>query len=286
MQYFRMDGRSLCTMTEEEFRRWSPYYGEILSAQLDLWKTAIAIRQTISSRPTIQPLTQPSNPQPAMQPQRHPQAIHQLQQQVPISVPPSFKIEDSLLDISGLVSIMNAATPSPAPSVVDELSCINELGQLSDYGSDVGYRSDEDTMSDDNSDSDRKLDLNRLTVGPAARCPTTSLHPNNNNNNTNNHTGCPTSSHSHIHLWQFLKELLVQPHLYGSCIRWMDRSKGVFKIEDSVRVARLWGKRKNRPAMNYDKLSRSIRQYYKKGIMRKTERSQRLVYQFCHPYFL
>ncbi|XP_076236779.1 DNA-binding protein Ets98B [Calliopsis andreniformis] len=91
---------------------------------------------------------------------------------------------------------------------------------------------------------------------------------------------------SHIHLWQFLKELLQSPGIHGSCIRWLDRGKGVFKIEDSVRVARLWGKRKNRPAMNYDKLSRSIRQYYKKGIMKKTERSQRLVYQFCHPYCL
>lgn len=93
-------------------------------------------------------------------------------------------------------------------------------------------------------------------------------------------------SGSHIHLWQFLKELLASPQTHGSCIRWLDRSKGVFKIEDSVRVARLWGKRKNRPAMNYDKLSRSIRQYYKKGIMKKTERSQRLVYQFCTPYSL
>lgn len=91
---------------------------------------------------------------------------------------------------------------------------------------------------------------------------------------------------SHIHLWQFLKELLASPQLHGTAIRWLDRSKGVFKIEDSVRVARLWGRRKNRPAMNYDKLSRSIRQYYKKGIMQKTERSQRLVYQFCHPYCL
>lgn len=100
----------------------------------------------------------------------------------------------------------------------------------------------------------------------------------------------PSSSRStggsHIHLWQFLKELLASPQTHGSCIRWLDRSKGIFKIEDSVRVARLWGKRKNRPAMNYDKLSRSIRQYYKKGIMKKTERSQRLVYQFCHPYNL
>uniref|UniRef100_A0A182Q448 ETS domain-containing protein n=1 Tax=Anopheles farauti TaxID=69004 RepID=A0A182Q448_9DIPT len=91
---------------------------------------------------------------------------------------------------------------------------------------------------------------------------------------------------SHIHLWQFLKELLACPDQYQNAIRWIDRSKGVFKIEDSVRVARLWGRRKNRPAMNYDKLSRSIRQYYKKGIMQKTERSQRLVYQFCSPYAL
>ena len=96
----------------------------------------------------------------------------------------------------------------------------------------------------------------------------------------------PGRSGSHIHLWQFLKELLTQPQLYGSAIRWIDRQKGIFKIEDSVRVAKLWGKRKNRPAMNYDKLSRSVRQYYKKGIMKKTERSQRLVYQFCHPYSL
>lgn len=58
---------------------------------------------------------------------------------------------------------------------------------------------------------------------------------------------------------------------------------GIFKIEDSAQVARLWGLRKNRPAMNYDKLSRSIRQYYKKGIIRKPDISQRLVYQFVHP---
>ncbi|NXL36877.1 SPDEF factor, partial [Glaucidium brasilianum] len=79
-----------------------------------------------------------------------------------------------------------------------------------------------------------------------------------------------------IHLWQFLKELLLKPHNYGRFIR-------IFKIEDSAQVARLWGIRKNRPAMNYDKLSRSIRQYYKKGIIRKPDISQRLVYQFVHP---
>ncbi|NWS60001.1 SPDEF factor, partial [Chunga burmeisteri] len=86
-----------------------------------------------------------------------------------------------------------------------------------------------------------------------------------------------------IHLWQFLKELLLKPHNYGRFIRWLNKEKGIFKIENSAQVARLWGIRKNRPAMNYDKLSRSIRQYYKKGIIRKPDISQRLVYQFVHP---
>ncbi|KAJ0064412.1 hypothetical protein NL108_006417 [Boleophthalmus pectinirostris] len=86
-----------------------------------------------------------------------------------------------------------------------------------------------------------------------------------------------------IHLWQFLRELLLRPHNYSRCIRWLNKEKGIFKIEDSAHVARLWGIRKNRPAMNYDKLSRSIRQYYKKGIMKKPEVSCRLVYQFVNP---
>lgn len=88
-----------------------------------------------------------------------------------------------------------------------------------------------------------------------------------------------------IHLWQFLKELLLSKDTnYSDCIRWLDRKSGVFKIEDSKKVASLWGARKNRPAMNYDKLSRSVRQYYKKGIIKKTEQSKRLVYQFCEAF--
>jgi SAM pointed domain-containing ETS transcription factor len=96
----------------------------------------------------------------------------------------------------------------------------------------------------------------------------------------------PIRTSSNIHLWQFVKELLNQPQNHSGCIHWIDREQGIFKIVDSVRVAELWGRRKNRPAMNFDKLSRSLRQYYKKGIMKKTSRPQRLVYQFCTPYHL
>ena len=92
------------------------------------------------------------------------------------------------------------------------------------------------------------------------------------------------NSTRNIQLWQFLKELLNQPHLYENCIKWINRKEGEFRIVNSVLVANLWGKRKNRPKMNYDKLSRSIRQYYKKNIMIKTTKSQRLVYKFVGDY--
>ena len=62
------------------------------------------------------------------------------------------------------------------------------------------------------------------------------------------------------------------------------RSSGTFKIESSHHLARFWGQRKNRAQMNYDKLSRSLRQYYKKGIIQKPEKKQRLVYKFLPPY--
>ncbi|KAE8623383.1 hypothetical protein XENTR_v10005588 [Xenopus tropicalis] len=87
---------------------------------------------------------------------------------------------------------------------------------------------------------------------------------------------CGDVLYAHLDIWKsaWMKEKTGPGEL---------RYCGIFKIEDSAQVARLWGIRKNRPAMNYDKLSRSIRQYYKKGIIRKPDVSQRLVYQFVHP---
>lgn len=197
LHYFQMDGMTLCSLSEQDFKNRALYCGDVLYAQLEIWKT--------------------------------------------LSEQKACKESDMIV--------------------------------TSDYGS-------EGTQSDDELSQDGACEVSSPSsvLSSSSSSSSSTSSPGNSVNGSNRNTG------SHIHLWQFLKELLGQPQQYGSCIRWLDRTKGIFKIEDSVRVAKLWGRRKNRPAMNYDKLSRSIRQYYKKGIMKKTERSQRLVYQFCQPY--
>lgn len=82
-----------------------------------------------------------------------------------------------------------------------------------------------------------------------------------------------------ITLWQFLLHLLEdqsQRHL----ISWTGcGSDGEFKLLDAEEVARLWGLRKNKHNMNYDKLSRALRYYYDKNIIKKVS-GQKFVYKF------
>uniref|UniRef100_A0A8C2WG05 ETS transcription factor ELK1 n=1 Tax=Cyclopterus lumpus TaxID=8103 RepID=A0A8C2WG05_CYCLU len=80
-----------------------------------------------------------------------------------------------------------------------------------------------------------------------------------------------------ITLWQFLLHLLEdqrQRHL----ISWTGED-GEFKLLDAEEVARLWGLRKNKNNMNYDKLSRALRYYYDKNIIKKVS-GQKFVYRF------
>uniref|UniRef100_A0A182V454 ETS domain-containing protein n=1 Tax=Anopheles merus TaxID=30066 RepID=A0A182V454_ANOME len=267
---FPENGAQLAALPLEEFVRRIPQGGDKLHGYLDLWKQIN--RLMVGDNATVDSM-----------------------------------VTDSLTSTGGVISSMGCAPVSGdgnGSSFATGLPTDSRLGGVMMAGVGTGSGSscvtpgpsssppmvenfDSDSMNGDISDDDDEdMPLESPGSSSSAGGPSASA-----TSATTGASGAPAPAKarhggSHIHLWQFLKELLACPEQHQNAIRWIDRSKGVFKIEDSVRVARLWGRRKNRPAMNYDKLSRSIRQYYKKGIMQKTERSQRLVYQFCSPYAL
>ncbi|KAL8594860.1 hypothetical protein ACOMHN_016101 [Nucella lapillus] len=81
------------------------------------------------------------------------------------------------------------------------------------------------------------------------------------------------------HLWEFIYEVLLNPLYNPQYLRWENQREGVFRFVQSEAVAQLWGSRKNNENMTYEKLSRAMRHYYKRGILERVE-GRRLVYKF------
>lgn len=61
-------------------------------------------------------------------------------------------------------------------------------------------------------------------------------------------------------------------------IQW-NGGKGEFKLVKPDKVAVLWGKRKNKHTMNYEKLSRALRYYYNGDMISKVS-GKHFVYKF------
>ena len=85
-----------------------------------------------------------------------------------------------------------------------------------------------------------------------------------------------------MQLWQFLYTLLTDPdRKFKELIEWTSNSKArEFRLLEPEAIAIWWGEHKNKRNMSYDKLSRSLRYYYDKGIIKKVS-GERYVYQFC-----
>ena len=58
-------------------------------------------------------------------------------------------------------------------------------------------------------------------------------------------------------LWKFLLEELRKPN--GNHVQWVDEREGLFRFVDTTEVSKLWGQKKNKDDMNFEKLSRGIR---------------------------
>ncbi|XP_046338901.1 GA-binding protein alpha chain-like isoform X1 [Haliotis rufescens] len=89
--------------------------------------------------------------------------------------------------------------------------------------------------------------------------------------------GNRTGNNGQIQLWQFLLELLTDKDC-REIIQWVG-DEGEFKLNNPEMVAQLWGQRKNKPTMNYEKLSRALRYYYDGDMIAKVH-GKRFVYKF------
>ncbi|TKC34306.1 hypothetical protein EI555_019261, partial [Monodon monoceros] len=87
--------------------------------------------------------------------------------------------------------------------------------------------------------------------------------------------GNRTGSDGQIQLWQFLLELLTDKDA-RDYISWVG-DEGEFKLNQPELVAQKWGQRKNKPTMNYEKLSRALRYYYDGDMICKVQ-GKRFVY--------
>ncbi|XP_045175091.2 ETS-related transcription factor Elf-3-like isoform X2 [Mercenaria mercenaria] len=81
------------------------------------------------------------------------------------------------------------------------------------------------------------------------------------------------------HLWEFIYDMLNNPTYNPSILKWENQNEGVFRFVQSESVAQLWGTLKSNENMTYEKLSRAMRHYYKRGILERVE-GRRLVYKF------
>ena len=83
-----------------------------------------------------------------------------------------------------------------------------------------------------------------------------------------------------LQLWQFLYTLLEDPAQFSELIEWTERrSELEFRMLEPEALAAWWGYIKHRPNMSYERLSRSLRFYYDKGILKKMG-GERFLYRF------
>ncbi|XP_046852338.1 ETS-related transcription factor Elf-5-like [Xenia sp. Carnegie-2017] len=82
-------------------------------------------------------------------------------------------------------------------------------------------------------------------------------------------------------LWKFLYRLLESPNQENdNLLQWVDRKNYIFRVVQTAELAHRWGQEKNKVNMNYDKLSRALRQY-KHGEVQKIP-GQKLMFKFGH----
>ncbi|XP_073993807.1 ETS variant transcription factor anterior open isoform X2 [Rhodnius prolixus] len=281
MDVFQMNGKALCVLTKADLNERSPGCGDVLHNVLHM-----LMRARLPTSPVTPhlPLTPSWNIQPALELTTNP---------VPTSQPPT---------------AVSSVTLSPAPSLDSQGSPrqldLHQTGQSAPHPSQVvnyqsGHSGSSGSMPSD-SDCEEPTSPHvgpHLAAQPLASPHLTSPQPQSpigHNSHANKpqiffpeskqqmffpETIAEPNTNGRL-LWDFLQQLLNDSlQRYTSYIAWKNREAGVFKIVDPPGLAKLWGIQKNHLSMNYDKMSRALRYYYRVNILRKVQ-GERHCYQF------
>ncbi|KAK9722684.1 Ets-domain [Popillia japonica] len=296
MDMFQMNGKAMCLLTRTDLSERAPGSGDVLHNVLQLLvREANNLQRCLPSSP-ITPTS------------RHPYPLS------PHSQPPtpnwtlltqsnsdSFHSHHTAL-AAHLMAQSNSVTLSPAPSVDSQSGSPQHAeNTISNFGHSIfgssgsnGSGSNQSDSDEDNYNESKNTHNSSPPNTPSAYSlppPIPIVPPRSPKESVSSPVfksigreffpnESPEPNTNGRLLWDFLQQLLNDPsQRYTSYIAWKNRETGVFKIVDPAGLAKLWGIQKNHLSMNYDKMSRALRYYYRVNILRKVQ-GERHCYQF------
>nr|CAD7199070.1 unnamed protein product [Timema douglasi] len=296
MEMFQMNGKAMCLLTKSDLGERCPGSGDVLHNVVQL---LVRDAQTLQRCLPSSPVTPTSR-------HHYPLSPHHITSQHP-NTPNWGMLTPTATDFQtrSLVHLVhqgNSVTLSPAPSVDSQ----SGSPQHADQNASSSYHSGGSNGSNQ-SDSDEDSYQDSAPAHPSSSAGNTGHHATGASPPSTPAPSLPSGPHSpgKDHptafrpvareffpadtpepntngrlLWDFLQQLLNDPtQRYTNYIAWKNRDTGVFKIVDPAGLAKLWGIQKNHLSMNYDKMSRALRYYYRVNILRKVQ-GERHCYQF------
>ncbi|XP_044737327.1 ets DNA-binding protein pokkuri isoform X2 [Chrysoperla carnea] len=304
MEMFQMNGKAMCLLTRNDLAERCPGAGDVLHNVLQLLvRDASLLQRCLPSSP-VTPTSRHAYP---LSPHSHPPTPNWniLSQGATAD---HFQNAAHAASLAHFINQGNSVTLSPAPSVdsqsgspqhADNNSNPPQLPPIFVPKTEWTYNGNGSNHSDSDEDSyhenspqnghhtESPPNTPNLLAPPPLRSPKKeALTP-------SSFRPAPTAAREFFPsdappepntngrlLWDFLQQLLNDPsQRYTNYITWKNRETGVFKIADPAGLAKLWGIQKNHLSMNYDKMSRALRYYYRVNILRKVQ-GERHCYQF------
>jgi len=278
MERFQMNGKALCLLSKNDLAERCSGAGDVIHNILQmLLRETSCFTPSSPLTPRAPGLMTPTSPSPfgshwpllnSSASETFPNLSHLISQTNSVTLSPAPSVDS----VNGGSPKQEGAAAVPPLYIPPHLQIPQNLTSGTSNGS--SHSDSEDSMQDSQRSPRGPA---TPTAAPPPRSPS-NLPSSTSRNGTEGETESPTTNGRL--LWDFLQQLLNDPgQRYTSYIQWKNKETGVFKIVDPAGLARLWGIQKNHLSMNYDKMSRALRYYYRVNILRKVQ-GERHCYQF------